>query len=113
MSGIPDANYPMFLAISAVLRQQGLTIVSPHEITPDGELTWQSYMMADVAALVHCQYVVLIPGWASSRGSFLELTLAFHLNLPIYYYDPDMNTLTRMSRSMAPDAPGEAVDERG
>lgn len=44
--------------------------------------TWECYMKYDLAELLKCDGVALLPGWESSSGAFLEFTVARTLNMP-------------------------------
>lgn len=92
MTGIPQFNFPAFIEAAARLRAQGHTIVSPAELddqatfdaamaSPDGSPgsgstngeTWGDFLARDVKLIADkCQGVILLPGWAHSRGARLE-----------------------------------------
>jgi len=116
MSGLPDHNVPAFAECAHWLRQHGHEhVVSPHEILPDrpawktrvGDVSiqwfevqdWNAHTRADIAALVECDHLVLLPGWPQSRGSRLELTIAMDLGFKVFTYDalaePRMREVTR------------------
>jgi hypothetical protein len=84
MSGLPDLNFPAFHAEAARLRAQGWEVVNPAEINPDKHLSWRECMMTDIAALVFCDAVQLLPGWQNSRGATLEHHIAERLGLAIH-----------------------------
>lgn len=46
---------------------------------------WEDYMRDGIAALVDSDAIVMLNGWQDSRGACLERTIAFELNIPIYY----------------------------
>ncbi len=85
MSGHPEFNFPAFTVVAEALRELGYTVVSPHEVG-DGP-TWQACMRKDIVALMACDYIILIPGWASSKGAMLELQNAVLLGMPVYAWD--------------------------
>ena len=88
MSGLPNHNYPAFKAAAEQLRGQGVQVISPHEITPpgNGPWSWQEHMRVDLAALLTCEDIVLLPKWETSRGAQLEKTVAEALGLSVVYY---------------------------
>ena len=46
---------------------------------------WEDYMRDCIAALVDSDAILMLNGWQDSRGACLERTIAFELNIPIYY----------------------------
>lgn len=96
MTGLPDHNYPAFQAAAERLRAQGATVVSPHELPANcpgcGENdlphSWAEHMRADLAALLTCDVIMLLPGWETSRGAQLEKTVAEAVNMTVVDYLP-------------------------
>jgi len=91
MSGIPEQNYPAFREASNTLRyNHGLDVVSPHETFPHpmqpDEERWAECLRKDVATLMHCQGIILLPGWSKSRGARLEMSLALQFGFPVRFY---------------------------
>jgi hypothetical protein len=87
MSGLPELNFPAFNAAAFRLRACGLQVTNPAEINPDGAMTWEQCMRADIKALCDCEALALLPGWTESRGAHLELHLAHRLGLRIVTVD--------------------------
>ncbi len=46
------------------------------------------HLRTDIAALVHCTDLVLLPGWQLSVGSRLELSVALHCGIEVWRYTP-------------------------
>lgn len=94
MTGLPDHNYPAFKAAAERLRAQGALVISPHEIPAncpgcgqDGiPHDWAAHMKADLAALLTCDVIMLLPGWEQSRGAQLEKTVAAAVNMMVVDY---------------------------
>lgn len=84
MTGIPEYNIPAFLAAEEQLKHLG-TIINPAKIKPKEE-TWEGYMRADIAELMKCDTVYLLPGWEKSRGAQIEVYLAKALGMEIHEY---------------------------
>lgn len=86
MTGLPDFNYPAFNAAAATLRAQGHTVLNPAEnpVPPCG--TWQGYMRLALAQLVQCECIVLLPGWAESKGALIERKLAQVLGMDVLHF---------------------------
>lgn len=83
MSGLPELNFPMFNGEAERLRAAGYRVVNPAEINPDPCATWESYMRADIKALMDCDGLLLLPGWQASRGVKVERGLAETLGFQI------------------------------
>ena len=81
MTGYPDLNFPAFHSEAARLRKLGYEVVNPAEINADPSMGWQECMRNDIAELVFCDGVVLLPGWEHSRGAQLECEIAKRLGL--------------------------------
>jgi hypothetical protein len=101
MSGIPQFNFPAFLAAAELLREQGFDVICPAEIDneEDGglamesecgnlsetEKTWGDFLMRDVKIIAdEADGVVLLPGWADSRGARLETFVAVQVQKPVF-----------------------------
>ena len=77
ISGLPDGNRPAFAEMAALLRSKGWDVVNPHELfSAEVEESWEGYMRKDLAALLTCTHIVMLPGWEHSRGARLEKTVA-------------------------------------
>ena len=77
ISGLPDGNRPAFAEMAATLRSKGWVVVNPHELfNAEVEESWEGYMRKDLAALLACTHIVLLPGWEQSRGARLEQLIA-------------------------------------
>lgn len=86
MSGLPELNHPAFNAAAQELRDIGFDVVNPVDICKDKSAKWSDCMRADIAALVECDSIVLLPGWENSRGAQLELSIAKALGMPVHWY---------------------------
>jgi len=113
MTGIPQFNIPAFDRQAKRLRDSGYEVVSPTELDspemraaayasldgkPDlnGGLVGQSWgevLGRDVIVVAdRVDGVVVLPGWAKSRGARLEVFVALLCKKPIYvdvWYDTD------------------------
>jgi hypothetical protein len=81
MTGIEDWNFPAFHAAAAMLRAEGLHVVNPAEITTDVTVDRRVCLKADIAQLIHCTGIALLPGWERSKGAQLESHIAEELGL--------------------------------
>lgn len=85
MSGHPDLNFPLFHAVTDILRRSGREIVNPAEITTDPDASWHDCMRADIAELVKCTGIMMLPGWQTSRGARLEHHIATALGMTVEF----------------------------
>lgn len=99
MTGIPELNFPAFHAEAARLRALGFEVVNPAEInggadelvacaamTPEQlQDHWRNCMRRDIAELVQCDGIALLPAWERSRGATLEHHVAAALGLRVYH----------------------------
>lgn len=88
MSGLPDNNFPTFNAAAHALRKIGYEVINPAEFTTDvngldNDAAWRKFMQEDIKALVDCEGIVMLPGWADSRGATLERHIAQGLSLRV------------------------------
>ena len=81
MTGRPDLNFPTFHAHAHQLRRAGHDVVNPAEINPDTTMSWHACMRRDIAELVTCDAIYLLPGWEASKGATLEHHIAERLGL--------------------------------
>ncbi len=79
MSGLPDFNRAAFHQAAHKLRALGYEVINPAE-QPE-RTTWEEYMRHDIKLLMDCRSVVLLPGWAGSRGARIEVKLADNLGI--------------------------------
>lgn len=85
MTGLPELNFPAFAAEAARLRALGYDVVNPAEINPDHSKTWHECMRSDIAQLVTCECICLLPGWEHSKGATLELHIAERLGMGVWH----------------------------
>jgi hypothetical protein len=83
MSGIDSLNFAAFNEAAARLRGQGFEVVNPAEINPDHAMPWAECMRRDIAELVKCDAIYLLPGWQKSKGATLEHHIAERLELTV------------------------------
>ena len=76
MTGLPDLNFPAFHAAAKYLRFRGVEVVNPAEFGEEPGKSWVDYMRKDIAALMRCNVIVMLPGWKKSKGAKLERFIA-------------------------------------
>ena len=84
MSGLPDHNYPAFIAAAKRIRTLGHEPVSPHTIGQHDGWTWDDYMEAAVKLQRGCDVIFLLPGWRQSRGATVEYYVALALGQHVW-----------------------------
>lgn len=82
MTGLPDLNFPAFHAEAKRLRELGFEVVNPAELNPDGG-SWEECLKKDIAELIKCDGIIMLPGWHNSRGACFELNIASNLGLQL------------------------------
>ena len=85
MTGYPELNFTAFHAAAAALRAQGHHVENPAEINADPNAQWLDCMRMDIARLVTCDAVCMLPGWEKSRGATVEHGLAVGLGFEVIY----------------------------
>ncbi len=85
MTGITEFNFPAFHKAAESWRDKGHEVCNPAE-TDNGDTSKDRsyYLRKDIAALVGCDAIAVLPDWQYSRGSRLEVTIAHELGMPLY-----------------------------
>ena len=76
MTGLPDNNQAAFAAVADAMRAVGFDVVNPGEVKLAGNPTWLDFVRADLALLLECGGIVMLPGWERSKGARIEHELA-------------------------------------
>lgn len=84
MTGYPEWNFPAFNAEAARLRRLGHDVVNPAEHGADPAMSWADYLRLDLAQLLTCEAVALLPGWEASKGATLERHVATALGMKVF-----------------------------
>jgi hypothetical protein len=87
MTGMPAFNFPAFHAAAAALRSEGYAVVNPAELdaADPAPMAWADYLRRDIAQLVTCEGIALLPGWEGSKGARLESHIALMLGMEVIY----------------------------
>lgn len=83
MTGLPEFNYPAFNAEAKRLRALGYEVENPAENPAPACKTWAGYMRIALPQMLGCDAVALLPGWQSSKGARLEITVARELGMRV------------------------------
>lgn len=85
MSGLPDFNYPAFMAESDRLHKLGYHVENP--ATNPEQADWAGYLRLALTQLLTCEAVALLPDWEGSKGAQLETHVAKALGMPLLMAD--------------------------
>lgn len=78
----PIAGYELeerhlaFLKVQHMLEEKGFEPVNPFDNGLPVDAHWRQHMRADIAMLLQCDYIYMMPGWELSKGCKLELDVA-------------------------------------
>ena len=81
MTGYADFNYPAFRAAETYLHSLGHDTANPAR-HPEQD-TWAAYLRLDLADVLRCDAVAVLPGWQTSRGAVLEVHVAHALGMTV------------------------------
>lgn len=111
MTGYEHHNYPAFAEATSRLRQRGIVVVSPHELHGnDFSRSFDWYLRRDLAALVRCNSIALLPGWEQSRGAALEEYVARALGFQVFrYVDGELEPMPQSVDDTLEPEPAEAA----
>lgn len=80
-----DNNYPAFFAAEEQLRAVGFTrILNPVRRIIPADSTWEAFMRSGLRMVLDAEALVLLPGWARSKGAVWEWDTAQRLGMPCY-----------------------------
>lgn len=81
MTGYEDFNFPAFNYATKMLEEVGFVVENPADKGIIEGWTWADYLKYDIAALITCEKVALLPGWECSRGARFEVLVADTLGI--------------------------------
>jgi hypothetical protein len=83
MTGLPDLGFAAFSRAAASLRASGYEVINPAELdaADAAPKEWHEYLRRDIAQLVTCDAIALLPNWTDSRGARLERHIAKELGM--------------------------------
>ena len=70
-----------------MLRRAGYVVVNPAEFegNDDPARQWSDFLRKDIAELVKCRAIAMLPGWEKSKGARLEKHIAEELGMRVIY----------------------------
>lgn len=88
----------LFNEIAKQIEEAGHEPINPFHLHDGRELvqTWEQNLKEDLAELIWCDAIYLLPGWKSSKGARLEAHVAAELHLKVLYHNnqPNKNQLS-------------------
>lgn len=101
MRGIVDHNFPTFDAAAERLRALGHEVVNPADLSRDSGIEYASdgtctieqfreLLTVDLAWLVDCDGIALLPGWQKSQGARFELLFALMVGMQVLTSDGEV-----------------------
>ncbi len=109
VTGVPDFNRRGFASAQAMLEEAGYRVLNPINMTeeydeineiPRGSASWDTYMRIALRGLIACQTLVALPGWTTSRGAQIEVTLATSLRMPVFQIITQHQLLINMGHTI-------------
>ncbi len=85
MSGVEDHNRPAFYRAEEVLEDSGYEVMNPARW--EDLATWELCLRRDLAGVVQCDGIAVLPFWYDSRGAKLEVHVADALSMPVKMVD--------------------------
>ena len=99
MRGLPLYNFPAFKEAAIDLRKRGWEVLSPAEhdeangfnpaIDTEESFDLQAAMRWDIESVIKSDTVILLPGWRTSSGVAIEISVARAVGIPVLEY-PDL-----------------------
>jgi len=110
MTGYELYNFPAFLEAEEAIKKKGWEVVSPARMdiergfnpieNPNAVFTddmLPGAIRMDVDAILSCQAIAMMDGWANSKGAKAEYYVAIWAGLERYRYYEDRNHLFTIS----------------
>jgi hypothetical protein len=86
ITGLPiEVAYHNFNSAEITLMNEGFDVINPMTINHNHDLTWESYMKADLIAMLECTHIYMLKDWHLSKGANIEYNLAKDLGLKIIF----------------------------
>jgi len=75
--------------MAAKVWNAGFTAITPHINAPQKEdgctCRYEEFLEGDLELLLHCEGILMLPGWEESPGAIVEHNFANEHSLDIYY----------------------------
>lgn len=84
VSGMPNNNRETFEHAAMIWDNTfGCVSINPLASEPE-DATWEICLRKDIALLIECDAIAMLPGWMDSRGARLEHFIARQLGMKVY-----------------------------
>jgi hypothetical protein len=80
-------NQPAFDAMSKQLQEWGYDVFNPTRNGISTEAPWEEHLKLDIREVTRADFVVVFGKWFLSKGSYLEVTIARQLSIPVLRFD--------------------------
>lgn len=89
-----ECNIRRAESLALVVWRMGAAVICPHTNTRffDGAAPDKVWLEGDLEILRRCDAVVMVPGWARSKGATAERKLALELGLPVLESDLELES---------------------
>jgi len=120
MSGKEDHNEVLFNEVESRLKECGREVVNPAKLhEKNGVEPWHHYLRIDLAAMMQCNSIFLLPDWIESKGVRKELWASFDLDFQYWelreggeVYEMQQASLKKiLERATAEQPPDETILE--
>lgn len=81
ITGIETEAPALFEKAENELRELGHEPINPMKLPHQHDKSWESYMKEDLAAMMQCEAIYLLPNWYKSTGAKIENALAYSLKM--------------------------------
>ena len=73
-----------FDAASQKLIKAGFEVINPVELVNDAAMEWNAAMKLCIASMVHCDAILLLSDWKTSKGASVEAQIGSIVEIPIF-----------------------------
>lgn len=88
ITGLLNHNRDAFNNAESALRGAGFDVFNPVKDGLPDDASWEQHMRTDIAQMMTCDALAVLPGALYSRGAKLEMNLAMQLKiLPVWELD--------------------------
>lgn len=100
VSGRPENEVRReFRAAEEKIRRFGLEAVNPIDNGLPASADWEEHMGRDIAMLLRCDAIYMLPGWRDSRGAVLEFGIARYLKKRVFRAETFENHVSYLSQN--------------